>query len=66
LPRKKKKPSDPENEKPSFHERLEGFDIHISPFGEIKSTFEIEELNKFLNEEVEDKKIRKNKTDEEE
>jgi hypothetical protein len=66
MPRKKKKPSDPKSAKPSFHERLSGFDIKINPFGEMESTFEIDQLNTFLNEEIKDKKIGKKNTEEEE
>ena len=66
MPRKKKKPTEPKSTRPSFHERLNGFDIKINPFGEMESTFEIDQLNKFLNEQTKDKKIGKKKTDEEE
>jgi len=66
MPRKKKKPTEPKAARPSFHERLNGFDIKINPFGEMESTFEIDQLNKFLNEQTKDKKIGKKKTDEEE
>lgn len=66
MPRKKKKPTEPRSARSSFHERLSGFDIRINPFGEMESTFEIDQLNKFLNEEIKDKKIGKTKTEEEE
>jgi len=65
VPRKKKKPAHPPEDRPSFHEKLGGFDIKINSFGEMESTFEIDQLNKFLNEEVKDKKL-KNHPDEEE
>jgi hypothetical protein len=48
------------------HERLTGFDIRINSFGEMESTFEIDQLNKFLNEEVKDKKLKPKNPDEEE
>jgi hypothetical protein len=66
MPRKKKQPSESRKARPSVHERLHGFDIRISPFGEMESTFEIDQLNQFLNEEVKDKKIGKKESGEEE
>ena len=66
VPRKKKKPTEPINKRPAVHERLSGFDIRINSFGEMESTFEIDQLNKFLNEEVKDKKIKPKNSDEEE
>ncbi|MEJ2006357.1 MAG: hypothetical protein P8X57_15655, partial [Cyclobacteriaceae bacterium] len=61
--------------KPSVNKELEGFDIKIDSFGEIKSTFDIDKINEFLNKNVDDKKlinrddideIKKGKTGEEE
>ena len=66
VPRKKKKPTDPISKRPAVHERLSGFDIRINSFGEMESTFEIDQLNKFLNEEVKDKKLKPKNSDEEE
>jgi len=66
MPRKKKQPSELKKARPSFHERLSGFDIRINPFGEMESTYEIDQLNQFLNEEVKDKKIDEARKDEEE
>lgn len=45
------------NKKPDIHEELEGFNIKINSFGEIQSNFEIDKLNQFLDENVEDKKL---------
>lgn len=69
MPKKKPVHGDPE-----VNEALKGFDIHINEFGEIVSTLQIEALNNFLNDNVEDKKLppelppvrRKKKLDEEE
>jgi hypothetical protein len=61
MPRKKKKEGDPE-----VHDDLKGFDIRINEFGEIISTFDVEKLNTFLNENTEDKKLSEGKTEEEE
>ena len=53
MPKKMKKKG-----KPSVHEELKGFDIKIDSFGEMKTSFSIEKLNEFLNENVEDKKLK--------
>ena len=52
MPKKKDK------ETPKVHEDLEGFELGINEFGEITSSFNVEKLNKFLNKEVDDKKLR--------
>jgi len=51
---------------PKMHKDLEGFEIHINEFGEIKSSFSIDRLNDFLNENVDDKKLREKEGEEEE
>ncbi len=51
----------PKKNKPEVHEQLEGFDIQVNEFGEIIATKKIEELNAFLNENVDDKKLRSHK-----
>ncbi len=43
--------------KPKVHKDLQGFDISIDSFGEIKSNMDIEKINRFLNENVDDKKL---------
>lgn len=43
--------------KPKVNPKLEGFEIKIDSLGEITSSFEIDKINKFLNKEVEDKKL---------
>lgn len=52
-------------EKPTVHDELKGFDIKINEFGEITSNLNIERLNEFLNEKVDDKKLRERKDEEE-
>ena len=42
---------------PEVNEALKGFDIRIDEFGEIMSNFEVDRLNKFLDETVPDKKL---------
>jgi hypothetical protein len=51
---KKKKTEKP---KPKVHQELNGFDISIDQFGEIRSNMNIEKINDFLNENVDDKKL---------
>ena len=63
---KKKKTTALKSTRPSFHERLEGFDIKVNSFGEMESTFEIDKLNQFLNEAAKEKSSEKKKSEEEE
>ncbi len=44
-------------ESPKVNPDLEGFDIKIDTFGEIKSNYNIEKINRFLDKNVEDKKL---------
>ena len=48
----------PKEEKPEVHEELKGFDIHINEFGEIVSNYDMDKINQFLNENVDDKKLK--------
>jgi hypothetical protein len=61
MPKKK-----PKKGKPEVHEDLKGFDIRINEFGEIITNFEVDKVNEFLNENVDDKKLRDRKTSAEE
>ncbi len=45
---------------PSVHEELNGFDIKVNTFGELQSNFNIEKINSFLNENLDDKKLIEN------
>jgi hypothetical protein len=45
-------------DRPKVNEELNGFDIKIDSFGEITSTLDIDNINKFLNRHVDDKKLR--------
>jgi hypothetical protein len=51
----KKKSSD--KPKPKVHKDLQGLDIIIDQFGEIKANMNIEKLNEFLDKNVDDKKL---------
>jgi hypothetical protein len=53
-----KKPKKPTNKpKPRVHKELQGLDITIDQFGEIKANMDIEKLNNFLDKNVDDKKL---------
>jgi hypothetical protein len=43
--------------KPKVNSELEGFAMEIDTFGEIKTSFDIDKLNDFLNKNVADKKL---------
>lgn len=43
--------------KPKVHKDLQGFDVSIDTFGEIRSNMDIEKINEFLNKNVDDKKL---------
>ncbi|HMP99448.1 MAG TPA: hypothetical protein PKC24_06670 [Cyclobacteriaceae bacterium] len=51
------KKKDKKEAKPKVHKDLQGFEISIDQFGEIKSNLDIEKINAFLNQNVEDKKL---------
>jgi hypothetical protein len=50
--------SDKNQKDPKMHDDLKGFDIKINEFGEIISSYSVDKLNGFLNENVEDKKLK--------
>lgn len=54
MPKKK-----PIKGKPEVHKDLKGLDFKINTFGEIKSSMDLDKLNNFLNENVDDKKLNK-------
>jgi hypothetical protein len=47
----------PKKRKPRVHNQLDGFEVSIDQFGELRSNMPIEKLNDFLNENVDDKKL---------
>ena len=51
-------------QRPKVHQELEGFDIRINPFGEVISNIDIDKINAFLDENVEDKKLADREADE--
>jgi hypothetical protein len=52
---KEQKPS--KKKKPRVHTQLDGFEVSINQFGELQSNMAIEKINKFLDENVDDKKL---------
>lgn len=52
------KKNTPPTNKPEVHHDLKGFDIKINQFGEVISSIKPEKLNEFLNENVDDKKLK--------
>ncbi|WP_018342440.1 hypothetical protein [Cytophaga aurantiaca] len=56
MPRKKK--TDAETAKPKVSKELEGLNIKVNSFGEIKTNYDIDKINEFLNKSVDDKKLR--------
>jgi hypothetical protein len=47
--------------KPRVNPQLEGFELKVDSFGELKSTMDIDKINEFLNRNVDDKKLTKKK-----
>jgi len=47
------------------HEDLSDFHIRINEFGEMERNIKIDEVNKFLNENVQDKKLHEDDNEEE-
>lgn len=43
--------------KPRVHRELNGFEVSINQFGELQTNMNIEKINKFLDENVDDKKL---------
>ena len=56
MPRKKK--TDVDSTKPKVSKELEGLNIKVNSFGEIKTNYDIDKINEFLNKSVDDKKLR--------
>lgn len=54
---KKKTPKKSLPKKPRVHKDLEGFEMSVDQFGEIRSNMNIEKINAFLDRNVDDKKL---------
>ena len=53
----KKNKSKSDKQKPSVHKQLKNLDIQVNEMGQIVKNYDVDELNTFLNENVEDKKL---------
>ena len=49
------------DKKAKINAKLDGFEVSVDNFGEVKTTMDIDKINSFLDEEVEDKKFKKKK-----
>jgi hypothetical protein len=57
MTKKSKSEKKPAAKKPRVHKDLEGFELSINQFGELKSNMDIEKINAFLDKNVDDKKL---------
>jgi hypothetical protein len=57
MSKKTEKKNEKKAEKPKVHKDLDGLEISVDQFGEIKSNMNIEKINEFLNKNVDDKKL---------
>ena len=53
-----KRPPRKKPDQPRVHPELEGFSVEINSFGEVKTNYDLDKLNLFLNRNVKDKKFR--------
>ncbi len=53
-----KRPPRKKPEQPRVHPDLAGFSVEINSFGEVKTNYDLDKLNLFLNRNVKDKKFR--------
>lgn len=54
---KKNKDKD-KDERPKVAKELDGLELNVDSFGEIRKSMSIDDINAFLNEKVDDKKLR--------
>ena len=52
------KKDDKSSKKSKVHKDLDGLNVEIDDFGKIKTNINIDEINKFLDKNVEDKKLK--------
>lgn len=45
-------------EEAEVHEDLKGFNIRIDPFGKLESNLSIDEIKKFLDDKIDDKRVK--------
>ena len=56
MSKRENKPSKKQG-KPRVHKDLEGLEVSINQFGELKPNMDIEKINEFLDKNVDDKKL---------
>lgn len=56
MSKRENKPSKKQG-KPRVHKDLEGLEVSINQFGELKTNMDIEKINEFLDKNVDDKKL---------
>ena len=49
---------DKKKDAPRVNAELEGFELQVDSFGEIRSNLSVDKINEFLNRNVDDKKLR--------
>jgi len=54
-----------DKQKPDVHEDLKDFEIKINEFGEITTNMDVSKLNKFLDKNVDDKKLQEEESKDE-
>lgn len=57
MAKKKNDKKEVKKDKPTVNPALEGFNVEIDSFGELKTSYDIDKINEFLNKNVEDKKL---------
>lgn len=60
----KKKPTAKDSKAAKINPDLEGLTVNINSLGEVVTSYDIDKLNQFLNENVDDKKLRDRKEEE--
>ena len=50
-------PSKKNTKKPTVNPELKDFDARVSEFGELETSYNIEDINEFLNKRLKDKKL---------
>ncbi len=57
MKKKKEEPKPSKESKARVHKELDGFEVSIDQFGELRSNMKIEKINEFLDRNVDDKKL---------
>ena len=60
----KKKTTAKDNKSAKINPDLDGLSVNINSLGEVVTSYDIDKLNQFLNENVDDKKLRERKDEE--